>query len=209
MNVRSLWRTLLYKNLAKVSLSGAVIDLGGSRKSAYVKNFKGEFKLTVANLDEDETRDILLNLEEPFAIPNAQYDHVLCINVLEHIFHYQNVITETRRILKPGGQAIFAVPFLIQIHPSPHDHWRFTKETLQRLFVEAGYSDVEVEAIGTGVFGASAQLKFNIVQIPLLRWLMNKGGEVLDRLVTTGNQGKNYTKEFYPLGYVIRAYRKD
>ncbi len=203
MTVRSLWRTLLYKRLAELSLSGEVIDLGGSRKSAYSKDFKGDFKLTMANLEADTNQDISLNLEEPFSLKDAQYDHVLCINVLEHIFNYQNVISETKRILKPGGTAIFAVPFLIQVHPSPHDHWRFTGETLERLFKDAGFSEVTVEPIGTGVFGATSQILFNFWKFGIVRQASILTSTFVDAIIARLPIGKNYSKNFYPLGYVV------
>jgi len=205
MIARSPWRTLLYDRLAKITLKGEVIDLGGSRKSAYTNDFKGDFKLTVANFEGDAPGDIAIDLEQPFAISSQQYDHVLCINVLEHIFNYQNVISETHRILKSGGGATFAVPFLIQVHPSPHDHWRFTGETLQRLFTEAGFTSVTVEPIGTGVFGAVAQLKYGILHFPILRNVERFVAETLDRLLSPLNKKNLYSKEYYPLGYLVTA----
>jgi SAM-dependent methyltransferase len=151
---------------------------------------------------------VFVDLEKPFQIQDAQYDYVLCINVLEHIFNYQNVIAETKRILKPGGQAIIAVPFLIQVHPSPHDHWRFTGETLERLFTEAGFTEVKVEAIGTGVFGAATQLKFNILQVPFIRAVEAAFSSFLDSSINRLFKGSMYSKDFYPLGYVVQM-RKD
>ena len=203
MTVRSLWRTLLYNRLSTVVLTGKVIDLGGSRKSAYSNGFKGNFELTVANLDVEHPQDVRLNLEETFQIQDATYDFVLCINVLEHIFNYQNVISETKRILKPGGIAIFAVPFLIQVHPSPHDHWRFTGETLERLFKDAGFAEVMVEPIGTGVFGATSQIAFNVFKFGIIRQVLIYTSTFVDGVIARFGRGKNYTKEFYPLGYVV------
>ncbi len=204
MTARSPWRTRLYDVLATMTLGGKVLDLGGSRKSAYVKNFKGDFEYTVANLEGEDTRDIVLNLEEPFSmLETGLYDYVLGMNVLEHIYNYQNVVAETQRILKPGGTAIFAVPFLIQVHPSPNDHWRYTKQTLERLFGDAGFSRVTVESVGSGAFGAAAQLLFGIIKIPLLRYLVRIFAETLDSFIAKFSFGKNYSKEFYPLGYII------
>jgi SAM-dependent methyltransferase len=204
MSARSPWRQLLYKNLATVSLNGEVIDLGGSRKSAYVKDFKGQFNLFVANM-EDDTKDITVDLEQPFSIASSQYDYALCINVLEHIFNYQNVISETYRILKPSGQAVFAVPFLIQVHPSPHDHWRFTKETLQRLFTEAGFAQVTVEPIGTGVCSTIVQMMSNILHFKLLRKVANTTAFFVDGLIARFYKKPTFGKEFYTLGYVVTA----
>jgi SAM-dependent methyltransferase len=203
MIARSPWRTLLYKELASTSLRGAILDLGGSRTSAYTKHFKGEYTITVANFEAAEVGDIALDLERPFPIADVSYDGVLCINVLEHIFNYQNVISETKRILTPGGQAIFAVPFLIQVHPSPHDHWRFTEETLRRLFTDAGFTDVVVTPIGTGVASAIMQLKFNILHVALLRRFAFFLGNFVDAIIARFDHKGAYSKRFYPLGYVV------
>ncbi len=205
MIARSLWRHLLYERLATLELTGQVVDLGGSRKSAYTNDFKGNFTITVANFEGEAPGDIALNLEQPFTISSEQYDGVLCINVLEHIFNYQNVINETRRILKPGGRAIFAVPFLIQVHPSPHDHWRFTAETLERLFTEAGFTEINIESIGTGVFGAQVQMMYNVLHFSLLRRLANTFAKFMDKLVSKVFKKDTFSKQFYSLGYVVTA----
>ena len=203
MIARSPWRTLLYEKLATITLQGDVIDLGGSRKSAYTNDFKGSFNLTVANFEATEAGDIALDLEKVFPLSNQSYDFALCINVLEHIFNYQNVISETYRILKPGGQAIVAVPFLIQVHPSPHDYWRFTNETLVRLFTEAGFTQVMVEPIGTGVCSAIVQMKSNLLHFSILRKIANILAFTGDRILSMVYKKKTFSKEFYTLGYVV------
>ncbi|MCA9363270.1 methyltransferase domain-containing protein [Candidatus Kaiserbacteria bacterium] len=205
MMVRSPWRTLLYDALAQVELSGEVIDLGGSRKSEYIHNLKGQHSLTMANLEAEAAGDMKLDLEKPFAITNDKYDAVLCINVLEHIYNYQNVISETRRILKSGGKAVFAVPFLVQVHPSPNDHWRFTGDTLERLFKNAGFSEVKVEPIGEGVLTATAQIKFNLLHFSLVRLVVIKCANFVDRIFSGLIKSKMYSRDYYPLGYVVTA----
>jgi len=44
----------------------------------------------------------------PFA--DESIDAVICSEVLEHIEHYQSVIQEIARVLKPGGQLMVSVP---------------------------------------------------------------------------------------------------
>ena len=205
MNARSPWRTLLYKKLETVALTGEVIDLGGSRKSAYIKMFKGDFNLTVADMVTDSPEDIVVDLERPLPIESSTYDHVLCINLLEHIYNYQAVVNESYRILKADGQILLAVPFLIQVHPSPHDHWRFTKETLEKIFTEAGFADVSVETIGTGVFGAIAQMRFNMLHFAILRKINTTTSRFLDGLASRLVKKNTYSKEYYPLGYIVTA----
>ena len=40
------------------------------------------------------------------------YDHLVCLEVLEHIPHYKLALGEMFRILKPNGQAILTFPWL-------------------------------------------------------------------------------------------------
>lgn len=207
MKARSLWRTLLYKKLSQVTLFGEVIDLGGSRKSRYLTNFKGQFEVTVADMATDRPEDIVIDLEQALPIKDMTYDHVLCINLLEHIYNFKSVVSESKRILKPDGQVVFAIPFLIQVHPSPHDHWRFTKETLEKIFSEAGFDQVLVESVGTGVFGAIAQMKFNMLHFSLLRKISNQIAITLDAFVEKIIKKDTYSKEYYPLGYIVTAKR--
>jgi len=47
-------------------------------------------------------------LELPFA--DATFDKVICAEVLEHIPHYEGMLDEIRRVLKPGGLFAVSVP---------------------------------------------------------------------------------------------------
>jgi len=47
---------------------------------------------------------------DPLPFPEASFDAVTMLAVLEHIFDPYMAVTEVRRVLKPGGQFIVAVP---------------------------------------------------------------------------------------------------
>ena len=47
-------------------------------------------------------------LHLPFA--DGTFDKIICSEVLEHIPDYQSVLSETRRVLKPGGLFAVSVP---------------------------------------------------------------------------------------------------
>jgi SAM-dependent methyltransferase len=201
----SLWRTLLYKELTNVQLDGSILDIGGARRSGYHELIKGEHSIQVNNLDEAEDNDLSFDLEKPFPVEDELFDSVLCINVLEHIFNYQNVLNESHRILKKDGTLIVAVPFLIMVHPSPNDYWRYTEQTLEKICKNAGFKTVEIKPIGTGVFGAGYSLRHNlyrtiIVQKPLM--LLSK---IMDRLLSLIKAESVFSAKFYPLGYVVVA----
>jgi SAM-dependent methyltransferase len=42
--------------------------------------------------------------------PDDHFDHVLCIEVLEHLFAPQETVKEIHRVLKPGGTFVVTVP---------------------------------------------------------------------------------------------------
>ncbi len=44
-------------------------------------------------------------------LPDATWDGLVCIHVLEHVDDDRRAVDELRRILKPGGQALIMVPF--------------------------------------------------------------------------------------------------
>ncbi len=196
---------MLYEELTKISLNGDIIDLGGSRRSGYHALFKGDHTITVANLDGDDSRDIICNLEQLLPLKDGSYDGVVCLNVLEHIFNYQTLLNESWRILKNDGLSVYAVPFLIQIHPSPRDHWRFTEATLERLFKETGFSDIEVRTIGTGVCGASYQLRHNLYRYSMIQRFGKACARMGDALISFIKSNSYFSKEYYPLGYIIVA----
>jgi len=47
-------------------------------------------------------------------------------------------------MLKPGGYAVIATPFLFRIHARPHDYIRWTAAGLRELLFQAGFGPDEV-----------------------------------------------------------------
>ncbi len=203
----SLWRSLVYTEMKQITLSGTVLDVGGSLTSVYHKNIKGTFTIEAADLSEDMTTNHTFDFEKPFPLPDASYQGVLCINVLEHIYAYQNVLDEMYRILKPGGVTHVAVPFLIRVHPSPNDYWRYSEQTLRQLFTDTGFTSVTVTPIGTGVFGAAYSLTHNVWRVGLLQWPLMKIACAADALLSWLAPNSSFTKRNYPLGYIVTAHK--
>jgi SAM-dependent methyltransferase len=56
------------------------------------------------------------------AFDDAQFDHHLSFEVLEHISDPQMYFKEASRVLKSGGTAIMSVPFLYRMHGGEPDH---------------------------------------------------------------------------------------
>lgn len=146
-------RILMNLSLSHYTISGKILDIGGGIKPSYFRFLKKDDNSEVADIDFDSTNKKLshFNLEQdklPF--DDQSRDYVLMFNILEHIYNHKFLLSEAHRVLKPGGMVLGYVPFLIAYHPDPHDYWRYTHETLEKLFQEAGYKDIMIEASGRG-----------------------------------------------------------
>lgn len=79
-----------------------------------------------------------------------EYDVIICLNVLEHVFDYNKAIKNMHNALKKGGTLFIGIPAFYPLHDIPHDYWRFTEFSLNRLFKI--FSLVEIERAGMKAF---------------------------------------------------------
>ena len=210
MTVPTLLRDAEHKALKTLELSGSILDLGGDTRSEYRKLIQGEHTYTTVNLDEIASPDVLHDLEQPLPLPDASYDHVLLINVLEHVFEYRQLLREAARVVRPGGSVVIVVPFLFPVHPSPSDFWRFTLQALERECVQADLVVEKARSLGSGVF-ASRYVLLDRLMPGFMRAL---GAIVLLPVIhmldaafslTAHVLGKKYASSDYALGYFLVA----
>lgn len=162
-------------------ISGELLDIGGGggRASHYrfIPIAKGTTLRTVDVAPRPNTDFVLDITKERVPLPDNSQDAVFLFNVLEHVNAHDKVLAEVRRLLKQGGKLYGTIPFLVNVHPDPHDFVRFTGEALNELFVRNGFSVAALEPIGRGPFlAAYEQLDslipsvFHAVLLPLI-WL--------------------------------------
>ena len=66
------------------------------------------------------------------------FDAVISVSVFEHLQRPWIAGREIATILKPGGRTFCYTHFAFPIHGYPSDYWRFTREALETIFVDAG-----------------------------------------------------------------------
>jgi SAM-dependent methyltransferase len=84
---------------------------------------------------------------EAMPFEDGSFGTVLCNAVLEHVEKVDEVVAELARVLRPGGHAVIAVPFLQPFHACPRDFRRYTKEGLVALGEKAGLVAIEVNPV--------------------------------------------------------------
>jgi SAM-dependent methyltransferase len=165
---RDIWRgksvTRAYLNwyLRSYTLRGKTIDVGGGGGKNYLRHMSRTPDVEFLTFDMKVGHKIDFETDALPAI-NGSYDTVLLLNVLEHIFNHQHLLSEVVRITAPKGQLIGFVPFLMWYHPDHHDYFRYTHEALARLLAEAGAAAPEIHPIAKGPFVAAAQMFLLIV----------------------------------------------
>jgi SAM-dependent methyltransferase len=132
---------------------GAVLDAGaGSGAWTPVLARVGAERIVAVDRGAAPGLDAIADLKHlPYG--DASFETVFCSQVLEHDAAPAALLTELRRVLKPGGVLLISVPHLSRIHDAPHDYFRFTTYGLRELLTAAGF-DVEtiVPAGGLLVF---------------------------------------------------------
>lgn len=164
--------------LVKAHPSGkpVVLDIGG-RKSPYTIGLPCEVFVSDIPRESDVQKGLNLGINDTIIqyyrqnrsnikdivydnmshtkLPDASYDLISCIEVIEHVPEDEDFIRNSSKVLKPGGVAFFTTPNGDYIKNEPPnynpDHVKhFTREQLKNL-LEKYYDEVDVYyAVKTG-----------------------------------------------------------
>jgi SAM-dependent methyltransferase len=93
--------------------------------------------------------DVVYYKGDVFPFEDRSYDALLHTEVIEHVADYGRFLKECHRVLRPGGEMMFTVPFQARFHFIPVDYWRFTPSGLKLILGEAGFADIRVRERGT------------------------------------------------------------
>lgn len=126
----------LMERLELIASGARVLNVGsGGEMQAAVEAMAAKNGFTVTNTDVDPDRkpDVVDDITKS-SFPDANFDAVVIMEVLEHVVDPMRAASEIHRLLKPGGALILSTPFIFPLHDRPYDFYRFTKYGLAHIF---------------------------------------------------------------------------
>lgn len=155
--------------------------------------------------------------------PDAEFDAILCTEMLEHHPEPIEVVRELARLLKPGGVLLLTAPLGSGIHQEPYHYYGgYTPYWYERFLTKAGFEKLDITSNGkffrffgqeslrfvrlSAPWRVSGSLLGRIVWSPfwlLLAPVLSIGMPVLGLLLDPWDREGRFT-----VGYHVRANRK-
>jgi 2-polyprenyl-3-methyl-5-hydroxy-6-metoxy-1,4-benzoquinol methylase len=208
-------KNIALKNKLKLintkSQKGKLLDIGaGTGDFLVVANNDGW--QTIGTEPSEKAKGIAINKGVKFAeslssLENNSFDVITMWHVLEHVPNLEEYIIELKRLLKPSGTIIIAVPNFKSFdaeyygkfwaaYDVPRHIWHFSKTAIDKLFSEKKMKLVEV-----------LPMKFDSFYVSLLSEKYKTGKMNFVRAFFVGlksNRNGNKTKEYSSHIYVIK-----
>lgn len=104
------------------------------------------------------------DVDKPLPFEDNEFDGVIMKDLLEHVVDPAALVTEARRVLKPGGMAFASSPDAQRWVWDDYTHKRaFSRKGFRLLFADQGFEVVKVsyESVmpGTGIISAKTRRK--------------------------------------------------
>lgn len=133
--------------------SGNFLEIGPQTRSlarAKFTNFRYHSFDIVDTYGPDFVGDIT---KHNAAIPDAFFDCISCMDVLEHVLNPFEAMAELRRITKDGGYVMLSSPLNLRIHGPIPDCWRFTEHGYKSLLRDWDIEQIDIlETPGRDLF---------------------------------------------------------
>jgi SAM-dependent methyltransferase len=164
-----------YLAAAAPLLSGRMIDIGCGHKP-YLDLCRpfvaAHIGLDLPDTRYDRAKVDLFGSACAISAPDGSFDSALCTSNLEHVEDPAAAVRECARVLRPGGVAVYTVPFFWHLHDETRDFYRFTPHSLRLLFANAGFEVIRLQPM-SGFWATFGQMlvyylfRFNR---PWIRW---------------------------------------
>jgi ubiquinone/menaquinone biosynthesis C-methylase UbiE len=138
------------KLFASQYVSGSLIDIGCGTKP--YEELLSPFVTEHIGVDHQATLHNKSNIDrfgDAYALPaeDDEFDCALCTAVLEHLEEPELALRECWRVLKPGGVAVYSVPFIWHLHEEPRDFFRFSKYGLKYVFEKTDFEIIDIRPL--------------------------------------------------------------
>lgn len=143
----------LYVNecLNQLDLQGnTIVEIGDDR---YGKLVRDSNRIIIRNTDPNNDFFMFADIETGEGCEESICDAIILTNVLSCLFDIRGAISNSKKMLKPGGTAIITVPGIAQISQQDYNsygqYWRFTPMCLEKLLREGfGKMDISIKSYG-------------------------------------------------------------
>ena len=188
--------------------SGVVLDFGAGQGRFAKLLAKSQTYSRVDAVDlidyEDRAADdihwIHCDLNEPIPIPDATYDVIAAVDVIEHLENVRAVAREWFRLLRPGGTLVFSTPnneswrallslvikgqfVLFTASSYPAHITALLRVDMERALTEAGFCGVRFSYTNDGGVPKLPHIKWQAISFGLL-----KGMRFSDHVVCTASK---------------------
>lgn len=200
----SILRILQILEVKKIKINGSILDVGSKKSISNVTNYIST-KENIVYLDNfsNNSDDINMDLESIQQNIKYSFNNIFLMNVLEHIYNYQNCLKNCYNLLSKGGLFFGSTPFLFRIHLSPNDFHRYTEQSLKKSLEAAGFNNIRIRVLAGGIGIFFYSLIFNTTKkIPLINNFLIIFFLGFDKFIHIFS--KNLRREI-PLGYFFSA----
>ena len=204
----SVLRVLQYEQLFKAEITGAVLDVGGGDKADYRSGISCDEYESI-NIDPDMKPTWLIKVGDPFPCQKGNYDCVVSMNTIEHVYDATFMLEQIVRALKSGGTFLCSVPFLYPVHGHPDDFARYTASWWHIKLSSLDFTDIEITPLVWGPFST----RITCTGLPGPFKKQRKHMALLMDMLYAKAHAKNmghYDKLLsnFPVGYFIQAVKK-
>lgn len=123
-----------------------VLEVGSRDINGNVRHLFVDSEYIGLDMEQGDNVDLVLNghnLVDHFG--EESLDLVLCLDTLEHDNKFWVTVEQMKRVLKPGGYLLVAVPSInLGPHFYPDDYWRFLESGVKEFF--EGMEDFYIES---------------------------------------------------------------
>ena len=173
--------------------SMVALDVGSGRAKEYARRFPNRVAI---DLQAKEGVDVVADAHH-LPIRSSSIDVCLMVEVLEHLRDPSTAIGEASRVLRDGGVLVITTRSTYLYHGSPHDYYRYTKDSLLDLLGRAGLRPLLIREEGGVLLLLATIIHFTSLSRPKpIRGLLKLVAHILDLL-----DERTYAQRGWTTGY--------